>query len=816
MIGSRIGHILVTGVLGQGGMGDVYRGTDERLHRPVALKVIRADRRMSSEARGRFLREARTLSSLDHPNICRIHEYIEAEQGDFLILELVEGVTLERAIKQGMSRSRKLRVAIEIADALAAAHRKGIIHRDLKPENVMITPDGTAKVLDFGIARRDEDEPAIPGAHDEEQPVETADTLIFPVRGIPVTPAGELAVDRTGAGIAVGTPGSMAPEQARGELATPATDMYAFGLLVQTLFTESNPHPEDLSSAELMLRAARGVTEPMTGQPRDITALVDRLESLAPADRPTAVETLAVLRRIVDTPRRRMRFATIALLLVVLAASAAKYVFDVTSARREADRRRTQAEQLVSFIVGDLRTKLEAVGRLDVLDGAASKALAYFASLEPDELSVRDLQQNARALAQLGEVRLNQGNLDAAAQLFGESIRFATAAVTRNPHDGESQLALSNGHFWLGETLRQKGDLPATLQHFQSYLAISRQLAAAHPGDAKYQAEVSYGHGNVGAVQEQAGNLAGALAEYRMAVDLDRERARGNPSEEKWKSDLAISLNRLGVALQATGDLAGARGTFEEEMALRRQLLTAAPDDAKRVGRLAVSLAYTGTLQQMMGDTPRAVASFTEELTLSSRLAERDPSNLVARRNRAVAESRLAFLLTDRARSRTMLAHAIEELRDMVRIDSRPLWRKDLASALQRDAEVAFAAGDVHHAGEEAREALAIIEGVSAGEPGNASTTRVLCEILLTAAGIEERDAPEIAAGHRTRVVTLTAGVTGGDARIAAVRARALAAIGRDDEAAPLLAKLLAGGYRERLPARQPPPAVAAIARTVP
>src|SRR5688572_8766794 len=91
LIGARIGHLRVTGVLGSGGMGEVYRATDERLNRTVALKMIRADRRLSTDARGRFLREARMLSSLDHPNICRIHEYIEAEEGDFLVLELKIG-----------------------------------------------------------------------------------------------------------------------------------------------------------------------------------------------------------------------------------------------------------------------------------------------------------------------------------------------------------------------------------------------------------------------------------------------------------------------------------------------------------------------------------------------------------------------------------------------------------------------------------------------------------------------------------------------------------------------------------------------------
>jgi serine/threonine protein kinase len=283
MIGSRVGHIHVTGVLGSGGMGEVYRGVDERLNRPVALKVIRADSRLSVEARGRFLREARTLSSLDHPNICRIHEYIEAEEGDFLVLELVEGVTLDRAIEIGMSRSRKLRIATEIADALAAAHRKGIVHRDLKPENVMIATDGTVKVLDFGIARHhtDKEQNAASAA---PEGIEEAETLIFAIGGLPLTPSDSFPIPVTTQGIAVGTPGSMSPEQAAGKTSTPASDMYSFGLLLQQLFTERAPHPHDLNAAQLMMRAAAGISEPMTGQPRDITALVERLKAMAPAE----------------------------------------------------------------------------------------------------------------------------------------------------------------------------------------------------------------------------------------------------------------------------------------------------------------------------------------------------------------------------------------------------------------------------------------------------------------------------------------------------------------------------------------------------
>ena len=179
----------------------------------------------------------------------------------------------------------------------------------------------------------------------------------------------------------------MSPEQAVGGIATLASDMYSFGLLLQMLFTEKPAHPQDLSSTELMLRAAAGTSEPMAGQPRDITALVERLKRMAPADRPTAMETLEVLERIVAAPKRRARMVMLIALAIVLAAFAAKYIVDVTTARRQAEQRRRQAEELVSFMVGDLRTKLESVGRLDVLDGAASRALAYFASLDPEELT---------------------------------------------------------------------------------------------------------------------------------------------------------------------------------------------------------------------------------------------------------------------------------------------------------------------------------------------------------------------------------------------------------------------------------------------
>src|SRR5690349_11739788 len=153
LIGRHFGHIRVTQVVGQGGMGDVYGGYDEKLERKVALKVLNDDQRLDGEARERLLREARALSKLDHPNICRIHDYIETRDLDLLVLEYIDGQTLHDAMQQGMAHHEKLRIAIAIAEVMAQAHRAGIVHRDLKPENVMLTKSGEVKVLDFGLAR---------------------------------------------------------------------------------------------------------------------------------------------------------------------------------------------------------------------------------------------------------------------------------------------------------------------------------------------------------------------------------------------------------------------------------------------------------------------------------------------------------------------------------------------------------------------------------------------------------------------------------------------------------------------------------------
>jgi serine/threonine-protein kinase len=787
LIGSLIGgHIRILGALGQGGMGNVYVGVDERLGRRVAVKAVRFDH--TKKSRAHFLREARILSALDHPNICRLYEYVETPDGDYLVLELIEGATLRRAVERGMSAARKLRIAAELLAALAAAHRKGIVHRDLKPDNVMISAEGIVKVLDFGIARLEagDDE----RAESAGMPARTEDdsTLVYPI-------AGASGAQRSAFAVA-GTPLYMSPEQAIGGDVTPASDLYSFGLLLYAVLTERPPRDPSLGRDELLRCAARGEHLPFSGQPRDLTALVAALTSRAPEERPSAAEALGAIRRAVDKPKRRILYAAASMVVLLLLTGATKYVIDINAARSEADRRRGQAEGLVRFIVGDLRSKLEPVGRLDVLEGAATRALRYFASLTPQEMTGDDLHHNGLALGQLGQARAEEGKLPQAIDLFRQSVRFGAAAVGRDPSNAEWQLTLSNAYFWLGDALRRNGDVPGALENFKAYAVISSRLAKRHPNDSKYQAEVSYAHGNLGAVYEAAGDMPRALAAYRTALELDRERRRGEPANEQWEADLANSANRLGVVLQKTGEFAAARAAFEEDLRARRRLAGSAPDDARRKRRLAVSLAYAGALHQASGDVQQALACYREETALTASLAANDPTSLDARRNYDVAQNRLAALL-DPAKGLSLAEAATNDLREIVRADGRAAWRRDLAASLVRLAKIRLRRNDAVRDAIAAYEAVTIAERLVAEQSKDPQNIRILSDALLVAAADDEQHGRVAAAEQRRLRAASLASAAAYDPAVAATRVRALIALGRIEEAAPLTARLIAGGYRD-------------------
>jgi serine/threonine-protein kinase len=213
MIGQSIAHYRVTTKIGAGGMGEVFRATDSRLNRDVALKLLPEELASDAERMARFHREAQILASLSHPNIGSIYGLEESSGRHVLVMELIEGEELADRIRRGpLELNEALGIARQIAEAVEAAHEKGIIHRDLKPANIKLTPDGQVKVLDFGLAK------ALEGGHSP------ADNK--------VSQSPTLSVAATRAGIILGTAAYMSPEQAAGQVADKRSDVWSFGVIL--------------------------------------------------------------------------------------------------------------------------------------------------------------------------------------------------------------------------------------------------------------------------------------------------------------------------------------------------------------------------------------------------------------------------------------------------------------------------------------------------------------------------------------------------------------------------------------------------------
>ncbi|HSC28708.1 MAG TPA: protein kinase [Vicinamibacterales bacterium] len=266
--GSTLGPYEITGALGAGGMGEVYRARDTRLGREVALKVLSQAVVDNAERLARFEREARSASALNHPGIVTIHDFGSQDGEAYLVMELVRGESLRDLLGRGpLPQKRLLAIAAGLADALAAAHAAGIVHRDLKPENVMVTSDGAPKILDFGLVRT------------TQVPIDATSSHT------------ELHV--SAAGSVLGTVSYMSPEQARGEPVDFRSDQFALGLILHEMATGRHPFRRD-TPYETLAAILNGDPEPLDrGVPEPYGWVVERCLARIPSERYGSTSDLA-------------------------------------------------------------------------------------------------------------------------------------------------------------------------------------------------------------------------------------------------------------------------------------------------------------------------------------------------------------------------------------------------------------------------------------------------------------------------------------------------------------------------------------------
>jgi serine/threonine protein kinase/tetratricopeptide (TPR) repeat protein len=590
LLGKTVGHIRIVDILGSGGMGDVYEGLDETLGRKVAVKAIRAKARLDPHAKARFLREARVLSQLEHPNICQIYDYIEGEDSDFLVLEFIEGQSLQLAQKEFLDKSQKLKIAEQIADVLVVAHEKGVVHRDLKPSNVMLTQSNSVKVLDFGLARfskakrgnasqkdttqrvidRDKNEITHPKHGKDLEPAEITLTVSRVLKdpktssSTPIIPADSF---KTRHGTVMGTPLYMSPEQARGESVSAASDMYSFGLLLQQLFTGLEPYEETDEPSTILDKAMKAETRPVSGVSSDLAALINRLKSMVPSARPSATETAERLHQIREKPKKRLRKGIISVVVMAFILLGFKYTLDLRRERRLALQARDEATNVVQFLIGLFEVSDPGEARGNTI--TAQEILSKGAQEIRQGLQEQPLTR-AKLMDTIGTVYMKLGLYKDAEPLLSRALELREELLEfEDPQVAESYVSLSL-------LFEHQGKYKEAAQMAERGSEIREKgLEQNHPDIAESL------HGLARIYQRMAKYEESELL-YKRALEI-REMVLG-PNHP----DVAESLNDQGTLYYEQRKFDEAEKNYKRALSIRESVLS---PDHPDVGRSLFSLA---------------------------------------------------------------------------------------------------------------------------------------------------------------------------------------------------------------------------------
>jgi tetratricopeptide (TPR) repeat protein len=816
--------------IARGGMGRILAAEDRLLGRRVALKQVRH----RSEGLGRrFLREQRITARLQHPAIIPIYDAGTLEDGEpFFVMRLVKGESLDRSATAARTLEDRLRLlpaVIGVVDAVAYAHGEGVVHRDLKPQNVLVGPFGEVVVLDWGLARELDAAPDLGG--------DGAGVSGDEVEGS----RGDAAV-ATRIGEVLGTLAYMAPEQAEGRVADARSDVYGLGAILYHVLTGAPPHAgraESLSSG-----AARHAPRPLAGRvpdaPPDLVAIVERAMAADPEARYASAQQLAedlkrwqagrlveahrytpgeLLRRFVRRYRAPLLVAVASLVVLAtlgglglrrIVAERARALAEqarAETARGRAEAQRIAAETLVGFILGDLRSRLERVGRLDALEGVARAVIAYQDGSPASEDAATSLRRSVVA-GLAGDVAFAIGNLDAADESYARSRETAEgagdgdavaqarcradlrlgdvrkrrgaldaattfyegcAALTRDKPGAAFEELSVRSRISLAEMARIRGDLPSSRRILEEGRAVADALVKDVGGPGADASRLLFQLRNeLSQTLFLMGEVVAARDVATAAVDIARARRAARPDDADARYDVAVGLTLLGLTEQTSGDLVAPEARYREALAEHRVLVARDPANAQWQRAIGVDADRMGSLMKVRGDAKAALPWFRESDAASVRVAAIAPGNLEWQRDLFISAMALGDLLMalgnlDEARAEVQRAVDVQE-RLMAMAPDTTRVQRDLSLALMKLGEVELKAGRI--------------------EPGHAAIRRSIAMLKLYFATV---DTPAVRQDLGLGLLTL------------AKSERGTAAIGYIEEAAVILepVRALAGANPE-------------------
>lgn len=506
---------------------------------------------------------------------------------------------------------------------------------------------------------------------------------------------------------------------------------------------------------------------------------------------------------------RRMRRATVlaAVALCVMAVTTTLAISAFISrhaavvASHVAERRQKEAEDLVSFMLGDLNDKLAQVSRLDIMEAVDDQAMKYFQAQPIDEVTDRALEQRAAALEKIGSVRLDQGQLAAAMASYRAALAVATRLADAAPTNIERQLALADVWAYVGMTQWRQGELDDAQRSFASGQATLQRAAVHAAGNTQLAFQRATLDNNIGHVMEARGELDQAAAQYRHMLAQMEDLVMGQPHNADWVEYLGLAHNNLGKLAVMRGDLAEAVAQYNADERIQSGLAAAEPKNMSRRDNLLTVRAILGRTQALTGDLVAGMARLQQAVDMATQLGTLDPSNTDFQEHAALYATQLARLRRlsgDLPAATALMTRALPIFADLARHDpDNAAWQREYAEALVEQSAQGREAGKQEDAHERATAALQALRPLLAKLPDDRSTLLAGIVARLTLAAVTT-DAPAARQLRSEALDSVQAVKSGqGDPRLQALRVEVLLSLARKPDATPIVQRLWASGYRD-------------------